>query len=110
MQTKYPNIFATGDCAENRTQRSLFSGLSQNCVVRHNVLQLLNGGELNAVYKGHSKIHLLEGIKKGMMWLRDTFEETSGVYVDNKTPLKFPLKQWKKIVEKKHPGVSDYTK
>lgn len=68
MQTKYPNIFATGDCVENNIPRGFLSGCSQNNVVRHNVLQMLNGGELNASYEGFSEVFVPEGFKSSLRW------------------------------------------
>ena len=52
---KYPNIFGLGDINNLPTTKSFWGGFHQLHVVRHNLLQSLQGKELTAEYSGYSK-------------------------------------------------------
>ena len=58
---KFENIFAIGDCIGGETTRTYTGGISQNPIVKHNVLQFLHGRELNAIYDGYQYMPLLLG-------------------------------------------------
>ena len=55
---------AIGDVARLPTTKSLFGGIYQANVVRHNTLQYLEGKELNAKYNGETKSPLFLGLNK----------------------------------------------
>jgi len=50
---KYENIFAIGDCISGETTRTYTGAISQNPIVKHNVLSFLEGKETNAIYDGY---------------------------------------------------------
>lgn len=58
---KYANVFAFGDCTNVNTTRTQSAAQMQNPVVKHNVKQFLEGGELNAIYDGYSFLPLYVG-------------------------------------------------
>lgn len=58
QHTKYANIFGVGDVINAPTTKTLYGGLSQVAVVRHNLERRLSGQEPNAKYDGYSKANL----------------------------------------------------
>ena len=54
QHTKYPNVFAFGDCANVNTTKSFYATLNQGVVVRNNLTDYLAGNEFKAVYQGYS--------------------------------------------------------
>lgn len=58
---KYENIFAFGDCIAGNTTRTQAAATAQNPVVKHNLLNYMNGKELNAVYDGYTFMPLFLG-------------------------------------------------
>ena len=51
---RFDNIFAFGDCIGENTTRTQSAAISQSPVVQHNLKQLMEGKELNAIYDGYS--------------------------------------------------------
>jgi sulfide:quinone oxidoreductase len=51
---RFDNIFAFGDCIGVNTTRTQSAAISQSPVVQHNLKQLMEGKELNAIYDGYS--------------------------------------------------------
>lgn len=58
---KFENIFAIGDCISGNTTRTYTGGIHQNPVVKHNVLQYLEGKECNAIYDGYTYMPMFLG-------------------------------------------------
>ena len=58
QHAKYANIFGVGDVINAPTTKTLYGGLSQVAVVRHNLERRLSGQEPNAKYDGYSKANL----------------------------------------------------
>ena len=54
QHNKYDNIFAIGDCISGDTTRTYTGGIAQNPIVKHNVLQYLEGKECNAIHDGYT--------------------------------------------------------
>ena len=54
QHNRYENIFAIGDCISGNTTRTYTGGIRQNPIVKHNVLQFLEGKECNAIYDGYT--------------------------------------------------------
>lgn len=54
QHSKYPNVFAFGDCCNAPTTKSLYATLNQGVVVRNNLTDYLHGNEFKAVYEGYS--------------------------------------------------------
>lgn len=54
QHTKYPDIFAFGDCAKIDTTKSFYASLNQNNVLRTNLVEYINGRELKGIYEGYS--------------------------------------------------------
>lgn len=115
MQTKYDNIYATGDCAKNQTQRSFFSGLSQNHVIRYNLLQSLKGKSPLAEYDGHSKVYIPLDYKKCAIYESKGFgEENEQVQEDVTMGMRkysgYAKGEFKKLIKGKSFGAPDHTK
>ncbi len=60
---KYENIFAFGSGTNIPTTRSAYATQAQTGIIKHNVLQYLNGEDLNAIYDGYSFIPLYLGTR-----------------------------------------------
>lgn len=58
---KFENIFAIGDCISGKTTRTMAAGISQNPIVKNNVLRFLHGKEPNALWDGYSWMPFLTG-------------------------------------------------
>lgn len=54
QHNKHENIFAIGDCISGNTTRTYTGAIHQNPIVKHNVLQFLEGKECNAIYDGYT--------------------------------------------------------
>jgi hypothetical protein len=54
QHTKYPNIFAFGDCTDLKTTKCLYASLNQGAVVRNNLWDYMHGNEFKAIYDGYS--------------------------------------------------------
>ena len=54
QHSKYANIFAFGDAINADTTRTQHAAVAQNPVVKHNLLNFMEGKELNAIYNGYS--------------------------------------------------------
>lgn len=54
QHNKFENVFALGDCISGNTTRTQSSVMGQNPIVKHNVLNYLNGRECNAVWDGYT--------------------------------------------------------
>lgn len=53
QHNRFENIFAIGDCISGQTTRTYTGAIRQNPIVKHNVLQFLEGKECNAIYDGY---------------------------------------------------------
>ena len=49
----YENVFAIGDCISGNTTRTYTGAIHQNPIVKHNLLQFLEGKDCNAIYDGY---------------------------------------------------------
>lgn len=78
QHNKYKNIFAIGDVARLPTTKSLFGGIYQANVVRHNTLQYLEGKELNAKYNGETKSPLFLGLNK-LTYVNQNYNKTDSL-------------------------------
>jgi len=58
---RFENIFAFGDCVGINTTRTQGAATVQNPVVKHNLLNFLEGKELNAIYDGYTFMPFLLG-------------------------------------------------
>ena len=58
---KYDNVFAFGTATNVPTTRSQYATMAQSPVIKHNVIQYLEGKELNAIYDGYTFISLYLG-------------------------------------------------
>ena len=61
----YENIFAIGDCTSGQTTRTYTGAIKQNPIVKHNVLQYLEGKECNAIYDGYQYMPFYLGTTYG---------------------------------------------
>lgn len=64
QHNRYENIFAIGDCISGQTTRTYTGAIHQNPVVKHNVLQFIEGKECNAIYDGYQYMQF---------WLGNTY-------------------------------------
>jgi len=64
QHTKYPNVFAFGDCANLDTTKSLYATMNQNAVLRTNLTDFVNGRELKGIYEGYSSFAVNHCIDK----------------------------------------------
>jgi|Transcript_37409 sulfide:quinone oxidoreductase len=62
---KFENIFAIGDCITGETTRTYTGAIQQNPVVKHNLLQYLEGRECNAIYDGYQYMPFYLGTSYG---------------------------------------------
>ena len=62
---KYENVFAFGDAIAGDTTRTMYAAQAQNPIVKHNLLQFLNGRECNAIYDGYTYWPYLNGLRYG---------------------------------------------
>jgi sulfide:quinone oxidoreductase len=65
QHNKYENIFAIGDCISGQTTRTYTGAIHQNPIVKHNVLQFLEGKECNAIYDGYQYMPFYLGTTYG---------------------------------------------
>lgn len=54
QHNKFENIFAFGDAIAGETTRTQHAAVAQNPVVKHNLLNFMNGKELNGIYDGYT--------------------------------------------------------
>lgn len=59
----YENVFAFGSAANLPTTRSQYATMAQSPIVKHNVIQYLEGKELNAIYDGYAFVGLFLGTR-----------------------------------------------
>ncbi|EPX70463.1 sulfide-quinone oxidoreductase [Schizosaccharomyces octosporus yFS286] len=64
QSTKFPNVFAIGDCSGLPTSKTYAAITSQTPVMVHNLWSLVNGKNLTAAYDGYSSCPLLTGYGK----------------------------------------------
>lgn len=64
QHTKYPNVFAFGDCANVDTTKSFYATLNQGVVLRNNLHSYLEGRDFNAVYEGYSSFAVNHSIDR----------------------------------------------
>lgn len=65
--TKYPNIWAVGDCTNLPTSKTLAAGISQSSVLTHNLLQSLENKQPTAKYTGYTSCPIFVGQNKLML-------------------------------------------
>jgi len=58
---RFENIFGFGDCVGINTTRTESAAIAQSPVVQHNLKQLMEGKELNALYDGYTFMPFLLG-------------------------------------------------
>eukprot|EP01025_Chloroclados_australasicus_P024554 TRINITY_DN2460_c0_g2_i1.p1 TRINITY_DN2460_c0_g2~~TRINITY_DN2460_c0_g2_i1.p1 ORF type:complete len:473 (-),score=30.48 TRINITY_DN2460_c0_g2_i1:297-1715(-) len=90
QHARYPNIFALGDCASLPTGRTAAAVASEVPVLVHNLIQQMNGNELNAQYDGYTSCPILVDRNKVMLaeFKYDSVPaETLGLVWDQKNPL-----------------------
>ena len=58
---KFENIFAFGDVVGFDTTRTQNASISQNPIIKNNVLNFLHGREVNAIYDGYTFMPMLLG-------------------------------------------------
>ena len=54
QHSRFENIFAFGDAIKGETTRTAHAAYAQNPVVKHNLIQFMEGKELNGIYDGYS--------------------------------------------------------
>lgn len=54
QHSRFENIFAFGDAIKGETTRTAHAAYAQNPVVKHNLLNFMEGKELNGIYNGYS--------------------------------------------------------
>lgn len=65
QHNKHENIFAIGDCISGNTTRTYTGAIQQNPIVKHNVLQYLEGKDCNAIYDGYQYMPFYLGTTYG---------------------------------------------
>ncbi|KAH8395247.1 hypothetical protein KR222_003978, partial [Zaprionus bogoriensis] len=61
QHTRYPNVFAIGDCASTPNSKTAAAAAAQSPVVLHNILAVLQGKQLKEVYDGYASCPLVTG-------------------------------------------------
>jgi len=64
QHTKYPNVFAFGDCVDVNTTKSFYATLNQGVILRNNLTDYLAGNEFKAVYEGYSSFAVNHSIDR----------------------------------------------
>lgn len=65
--TKFPNVWALGDCTNLPTSKTFAAAMSQSIVLKHNLEKVLEGKETNAKYTGYTSCPIFVGQKKLML-------------------------------------------
>ena len=63
QHNKHENIFAIGDCISGNTTRTYTGAIRQNPIVKHNLLQYLEGKDTNAIYDGYQYMPFYLGLR-----------------------------------------------
>lgn len=85
QSTKFPNVFALGDCTNTPNSKTVAAVTSQAPVLVHNLSQHSKGEELNGVYTGYASCPLVIGKDKVILAefgyggkLMETFDSKTG--------------------------------
>lgn len=54
QHSRFENIFAFGDAIKGETTRTMHAAYAQCPVIKHNIIQFMEGRELNGIYNGYS--------------------------------------------------------
>uniref|UniRef100_A0A7S3SDH7 Uncharacterized protein n=1 Tax=Strombidinopsis acuminata TaxID=141414 RepID=A0A7S3SDH7_9SPIT len=57
----FENVFAFGDCAATGTTPTQDAAMAQNPIIKHNLLQFMDGKDTNAIYDGYTFMPLILG-------------------------------------------------